>query len=194
MRKVIAIRNNSKVGVIRANLLFPAGRVVTIMMDTDTSRYKEIKACDVLRVVGVEDYVEPELTLFGSVPKIDVEKSAVVEPVVAAKVEEPPVVEDLFVEEPPVVKAPSVVEEPPVVEQSPPAPVVDTTPFVVPAEAPVEDVAELEVLETAPVPDAQFSCPYCDSFVAAKKTGALNHVRSKHPAQYDEYKARLSNA
>jgi len=196
--KVISVRNNARVGVIRANMMFPAGRTYTFVMDPSVSKFKEIKACASLEVVGMEDFVE-------SVYKIEVGLSAVEEPVVVTKLEEP-VVEEPAVEEP--VAEEPVIEEFVVPTPPPPEPVVDTTPLVVEPESPADNVAELEVLEPVEVysepelvelvevveePEVMiFSCPYCD-FEATKKVGALNHVRSKHLDNYAEYKERLGN-
>ena len=192
MLKVISVRNNSRVGVIRANMMFPAGRTYTFVMDPSISKFKEIKACNSLQVLVMEDFIE-------TVYKIERGLSAVEEPVVAVKVEEEPApVEEEFFINPPVEKA---ALEPVVVAPLPaPEPVVDTTPLVVELSPPAENVSELEVFEPVvvePKPGVPevivFSCPYCD-FSTEKKTGSLNHMRAKHPERYDEYKERLGNA
>ena len=180
MRKLITVRNNTKQSVIRANLLFPAGGVVQISLDTDTSKFKEVKACSSLKVLQYDDI---PLTYEEAVLKVDVEKSAVVPPEVSIKVEEPVEVVDV----PEAVVAPVV--EPP----APPEPEVDVVPVVVAPEKPLPDVAELEVAgaeEEKSEVVTIISCPYCD-FTSASKTGVFHHVRTKHPDNYEEYRERL---
>lgn len=205
MRKVIAVRNNSRVGVIRANLLFPAGKVATIMMDVETSRFKEIKACSALQIVGMEDYVDLDFAADMAALKVT-DESAVVPPEPVTKEEASEAGAALAhhkAEEREASEAAATLaeyeHEQAAKEEAPVEPVIDTTPVVVAAEDPPENVAELEVMEPvveeeAEVPEVTaFDCPYCDAFSAPKKTGALNHVRSKHPDKYDEYKERLHN-
>ena len=183
MRKLITVRNNTKQSVIRANLLFPAGGVVQISLDTDTSKFKEIKACSSLKVLQYEDI---PLTYEESVFKVDVDKSAVVPPEVSTKAEEPK--ESVVVEEVPAEVVEAVVAPP-----APPEPEVDVVPVVVSPEKPLPDVAELEVSgaeEEKSEVVSIISCPYCN-FTSASKTGVFHHVRTKHPDNYEEYRERL---
>jgi len=187
--KLITVQNVSTSSVLRAQRVFPASRTVTLCMDVSTSRFKEIKACSVLRILSMEDVVAEDVVL-----KVDEDLSAVVPPVVVTKVGEPAedVLIELVVEEPEAGEVAEIIEEP-----SAPEPVVDVTPVVIAPDVPVPDVTELEVVEAPEVPEAPvikiISCPYCD-FESPAQMGTYHHVRMKHPDKYAEYKKRVKKS
>ena len=188
MRKLITIRNDTKSDVVRANLVFPAARTVMIAMDTNISKFKEIKACSALRVIKYEDIVAD--TDVQPVLKINVRKSDVAAPEPVFK-DETPVESFVYEVES---AAEEEVMEGEVIEPSVPAePEVDVVPVVVTPEEPIPDTSELEVAgaekEEAEV-TVSVSCPYCD-FTSPAKMGTFHHVRTKHPDNYEEYKERL---
>jgi hypothetical protein len=178
--KLITVQNNTKQGVIRANMLFPSKSVVQVPLDINTSKFKEIKACSALKILSIEDYEPQDYAVY----KVDTEKSAVVVPEVSVKEEEPEPVEEIVVAPG---KEPEPVEEIVIAE-----PEIDVVPVTVDADEALPDVTELEVEEGKETTVIAISCPYCD-FISTAKTGLFHHVRIKHPDNYEEYKLRFKN-
>lgn len=157
----LKVKNRSKKPIMRANRVFPIGRTVVLTVDTDTARYKEIRACKSLHIVEEtpECLAAPEpATLMGEVT---------VDAPVTPPADDADATDDGDNIDPADFAGDDEDNE----------------------DATIDPPADVEPVTKTDKRKQRLTCPWCEKEGTVQ--ALYPHVRIQHPEHYDEFKARI---